>query len=41
MLHRNKVSQILKFEKLMKKFCKSIGLDKKSLLTMMLGKEVA
>lgn len=27
----------MKFEKIMKKFCKEIGLDKKTLLNMMLG----
>jgi hypothetical protein len=29
----------MKFEKLMKKFCKDIGVDKKTLLTMMLGNQ--
>ena len=28
----------MKFEKVMKKFCKEIGIDKMTLMTMMLGK---
>lgn len=27
----------MKFEKILKKFCKDIGVDKKTLLTMMIG----
>jgi hypothetical protein len=27
----------MKFEKVMKKFCKEIGIDKRTLMTMMLG----
>jgi hypothetical protein len=34
---KDKIQKILKFEKIMKKFCKDIGLDKKTLLTMLLG----
>lgn len=36
-MHKDKVRKIIKFEKMMKKFCKSVGVDKKTLLTMMLG----
>jgi hypothetical protein len=31
------VKKIIKFEKIMNKFCKDIGLDKKSLLYLLLG----
>lgn len=36
-IHRDKIKKILKFEKVMKKFCKDIGIDKKTLMNMMLG----
>ena len=36
-MQKDKIRKIMKFEKVMKKFCKDIGLDKKTLLNMMLG----
>jgi len=36
-VHKDKIKKIMKFEKIMKKFCKDIGLDKRTLMTMMLG----
>jgi len=36
-MHRDKIRKILKFEKVMKKFCREIGIDKRSLMGMMLG----
>jgi hypothetical protein len=36
-MQKDKIKKIMKFEKIMKKFCKDIGLDKKTLLNMMLG----
>lgn len=37
-VHKEQIRKIMKFEKVMKKFCKEIGIDKRTLLTMMLGK---
>jgi hypothetical protein len=34
---KEKIKKIIKFEKIMKKFCKDIGVDKKTLLTMFIG----
>ncbi len=34
---KDKVKKIIKFEKIMNMFCKDIGLDKKSLLYLLLG----
>lgn len=36
--NKEKIRKILKFEKIMKKFCKDVGVDKMTLMTMMLGK---
>jgi hypothetical protein len=36
-MHKDKIKKILKFEKIMKKFCKDVGIDKRTLMTMMLG----
>ncbi len=38
-IHKDKIKKIMKFEKVMKKFCKDIGLDKKTLMAMMIGKD--
>ena len=32
------MKKIVKFEKIMKKFCKELGIDKFTLMTMILGK---
>lgn len=32
------MKKIVKFEKIMKKFCKELGIDKVTLMTMILGK---
>ena len=37
MQQKDKVKKIVKFEKIMKRFCKDIGVDKKILLQMFLG----
>ncbi|CDW85759.1 UNKNOWN [Stylonychia lemnae] len=37
-LHKEKIVKIMKFEKVMKKFCKNVGVDKLTLLTMLVGK---
>ena len=33
--HRDKLSKLLKFEKIMNRFCKDVGIDKKTLLTVL------
>lgn len=38
--NKEKIRKIMKFEKIMKKFCKDVGVDKTTLMTMMLGKNV-
>lgn len=37
-MHKHQIKKIMKFEKVMIKFCKEIGLDKRTLIAMMLGK---
>ena len=36
---REKIKKIVKFEQVMKRFCKDIGVDKKTLLSVLLGGE--
>jgi len=38
-IHKEKIRKIVKFEKIMKKFCREIGIDKKILMAMMVGKD--
>jgi hypothetical protein len=34
---KEKIRKIMKFERMMKQFCREIGIDKKTLLTMFMG----
>lgn len=36
-VHKDKIKKIMKFEKVMKKFCKGIGIDKRTLLSIIGG----
>ena len=36
-VHKEKIKKIMKFEKIMKKFCREIGIDKKTLLSIIGG----
>jgi hypothetical protein len=36
-VHKDKIKKIMKFEKVMKKFCRGIGIDKRTLLSIIGG----
>ena len=36
-MQKDKIKKIIKFEKVLKKFCRDIGFDQKTLLGMLLG----
>jgi hypothetical protein len=37
-VHKEKIKKIMKFEKVMKKFCREIGIDKATLMSMIVGR---